>query len=270
MGLGKMIRLRRLFAHPSGRLCSVAVDHFLGYHDALPTGLKDLPQTIRQVVAGRPDAVTMQYGVVRTCWPPYAGQIPMIVQSTAGRPDDTADEIFLGAEDALRLGADALAICAFVRGKTEAFHLRRVADAVRQADPWGLPVILHVYPRKWQSDGKVDIVFTPEEIAWCVRCGIETGVDVIKVPYTGDPTTYGEILRACPTPVVAAGGPKCPTLLSALEMAAGVVRAGAKGMTVGRNIWGFPKITAAVEAFKAVIHDGRAPAQAMAELGLQD
>ena len=36
MNLGKLIRLNRLFAHPSNRLCSVAVDHFIGYGRACP------------------------------------------------------------------------------------------------------------------------------------------------------------------------------------------------------------------------------------------
>ena len=37
---------------------------------------------------------------------------------------------------------------------------------------------------------------------------------------------------------------------------ADVVKSGAAGATIGRNIWGFAQIGAAVRAFKAVIHDG--------------
>ena len=35
-----------------------------------------------------------------------------------------------------------------------------------------------------------------------------------------------------------------------------------------RNLWSSPNITAAVSAFKAVIHDGAAPAAAKAAAGL--
>ena len=45
MDLGKQIRLKRIFSHPSGRLCSVAVDHFLNYHHEMPAGLRDLPRS---------------------------------------------------------------------------------------------------------------------------------------------------------------------------------------------------------------------------------
>jgi UDP-N-acetylmuramate--alanine ligase len=83
----------------------------------------------------------------------YAGRVPLIVQSIIGRPDDTADEHLCVPEDAVRLGADAFATCAFVRGASEAAHLRRVADFVRQAEGWEMPLILHVYPRKTAADG---------------------------------------------------------------------------------------------------------------------
>jgi len=267
MGLGKTIRLNRLFCHSSGRLCSVAVDHFLGYHLGMHPGLANLPVTIAAVVAGAPDAITMNKGVALSCWTPYAGRIPLIIQSIAARPDDTADESLAVPEDAVRLGADAFATCAFVRGTTEAAHIRRVADSVRQAEAFDMPVILHTYPRKFGPDG-VDISFSPDDIAWAVRCGIEAGADVIKVPYCGDIESYAGIVRSCPVPVVAAGGPKADTLRDALEMAHCVVRSGARGMTVGRNIWGFPQVTQAVLAFKAVVHDAMTAEEAMKRAGL--
>ena len=51
-------------------------------------------------------------------------------------------------------------------------------------------------------------------------------------------------------------------------MVAEVVQSGALGATIGRNVWGFPHITANVQAFCNVIHDGVTPQQAMASAGL--
>jgi len=51
-------------------------------------------------------------------------------------------------------------------------------------------------------------------------------------------------------------------------MMGGVVASGARGATIGRNIWGFPQVTAAVQAFKAVIHDGAGAEAAMKSAGL--
>jgi class I fructose-bisphosphate aldolase len=97
---------------------------------------------------------------------------------------------------------------------------------------------------------------------------VECGVDVIKVPYCGDQAAYAQIVNECPLPVVAAGGPKAATLKDALTMAAEVVASGAKGMTVGRNIWGFPQVRAALEAFKRVIHDRVSVEESLHQAGL--
>jgi class I fructose-bisphosphate aldolase len=40
-------------------------------------------------------------------------------------------------------------------------------------------------------------------------------------------------------------------------------------MTIGRNIWGEREIAKAVRAFKAVIHDGSEPREAMEQAGLR-
>ena len=93
-------------------------------------------------------------------------------------------------------------------------------------------------------------------------------MDVIKVPYCGDVQAYAEIVADAPVPVVAAGEPKAGTLEAALQMLADVVASGARGATIGRNVWGFPKITANVCAFKGVIHDGLQPREAMRQAGL--
>lgn len=265
MNTGKLVRLNRLFSHSSKRLCSVAVDHFIGYGQGLPGGLRHIKDTLAAIVAGRPDAVTMHKGMAFSAWGPYAGALPLILQSTLTRPDDLAREQIATPEDAIRLGADAFAVVAFVRGPTEAMYLRVVADCVRAAALFELPVICHVYPRD-PSTGQ--IVFHAEDIAWAVRCAVEVGVDIVKTPYCGDVQSYAEIVADSPVPVVAAGGPQTPSLPSALEMMADVVRSGARGATIGRNIWGFEQITGAVRAFKAVIHEKKTPLDALHLAGL--
>ena len=49
MGLGKEVRLNRLFHHASGRMCAVAVDHFIGYQKGLPPGLTNLSETLSRL-----------------------------------------------------------------------------------------------------------------------------------------------------------------------------------------------------------------------------
>jgi class I fructose-bisphosphate aldolase len=266
VSIGKLVRLNRLFSHPSGRLCSVAVDHFIGYAEGLPAGLRQIRPTLAEIVAARPDAVTMHKGIAMSTWEPYAGTIPLILQSIIGRPDDSAYEQLVTPEEAIRLGADAIAVAAFVRGRTEAMYLRVVADCVREASRFELPVICHIYPR--DLNGTTKISFDPEGVAWAARCAVETGVDVVKAPYCGDVQAFAQIVNDCPVPLVAAGGPRAESLEAALAMMGEVVESGARGATIGRNVWGFGQVTAAVQAFKAVIHDGATPQQAMRAAGL--
>ncbi|MGA2618843.1 MAG: hypothetical protein ABSF26_14620 [Thermoguttaceae bacterium] len=264
MNVGKQVRMNRIFAHPSGHLCSVAVDHFINYGYEMPEGLRHFRQTLAEVVAARPDAVTIHKGLAAAVWAAHAGRVPLILQSSLGRPGEPACEQIAQPEDAVRLGADGFAVAAFVRGAGEAAHLRRVADCVRQAVAFEMPVICHIYPR----DKASNISFAPDDIAWAVRCAVEVGVDVVKTPFCGDVAAHAQIVADCPLPLVAAGGPKADSLPAALEMIRQVMQSGALGATIGRNIWGFDQIRAAVHAFKAVIHDGKEPREALRLAGL--
>ena len=273
MGLGKSIRLGRLFGHSSGRLCSVAVDHYINYSEGLHPGLARMGRTLAALAAGSPDAVTMHRGMAEG-YGTYLRGIPWILQTCIARPDDTAWEQTGGVEDALRLGAEAVATAAFIRGATEAAHLRAIADLVRAAAVFDLPVIAHVYPRRFGSGAGAGfaagaaISTTPEDIAWAVRCAAENGVDVVKVPYCGDQLSFQQIVEQCPVPVVIAGGPQQESLHDALAMTRAAVQAGARGATVGRNIWGQVRVTATLRAFAAVVHDLATPEAALAAADL--
>ena len=266
MGLGTKVRLSRLFSHPSGRLFGGAVDHFVGYGNVRQGGLADLPGALAQVMAGKPDYVTIQPGAARNLWSQYAGKAALVVQAGCFTVDDRISELVATPEDAVRYGADALAVAIQVRGTTEGHYIRWLTDSVRAAARFEMPVVAHIYPRDFADGGK--IVFTPDEIAYAVRIGIETGVDVIKVGYTGDFDSFKQTVADCPVPVVIAGGPKTETLLGALQQTADALRAGARGAIVGRNLWGHGDTTKAATAFRAVIHDLMPPEAALKAAGL--
>lgn len=269
MNLGKSIRLNRLFSNPSGKFFSVAVDHFFGYNLKMPDELLDMNNTIDQIVSGEPDALTMHIGIARKIWSNYAGRIPLILQSTITRSDDSAYEIIATPEDAIKLGADAYAIVTFVRGDTEAEHLRVVANYVREAEFYNLPVVCHIYPRDY-TNGSPIISYKSDDVAWAVHCALEVGVDVIKVPYCNDINAFAQIVHQTPVPIVAAGGPKQGTIQSALKLIADVVKSGAKGATIGRNVWGSDKIIEVIKAFKAVIHEGKSVDEALSIVGAHE
>ena len=252
MGVGKQLRLNRLFAHPSGRMCSLAVDHYCAYQRGLPHGLRNIPAVLEQLVDGGPDAITMHKGMAKNAWEPYAGRVPLIINSALFSGDDQLIEPMAHPDEVIRLGADAITLAIGVRGPEEGRYLRLLSEIVRAADRWDLPVMVHIYPRDYS--GPPRIVHDHENILWAVRCGAEGGADVIKVPYTGDVDSFREIVASSPVPVVAAGGPKTETFDEALRLMSEVVEAGGRGATIGRNIWGSDNPVAALKAFKEVIH----------------
>jgi len=265
MSLGNHVRLSRLFSHPSGRLFGAAVDHFVGYGNVRQGGLSNLPVALERVVAASPDSVTMQPGTARHLWARHAGKAALIIQGGCFTPDDRIQQLVATPEDAVRMGADALAVAIPLGGDSEGTYIKWLFDSVRDAHRFGMPVVAHIYPRDF-SDGP-KIVFTPDSIAYAVRIGIETGVDVIKVGYPGDIEAFRETVASCPAPVVIAGGPKAETLADALAYTADAIAAGAVGAVVGRNLWGHGDPTVAGAAFKGVIHDGLDASAALSAAG---
>ena len=128
-------------------------------------------------------------------------------------------------------------------------------EVVRCAAPYGLPVIPHIYQLE-SGDERHAVVHDPEHVYYAARVGFEMGADLVKVPYTGDVASFRDIVSGIPVPVVSAGGPKCATLDDAARMARDVGRAGAAGATMGRNVWGFDDIPAAIQRLKTAINEG--------------
>jgi fructose-bisphosphate aldolase, class I len=261
VSLGKSVRLARIFSHPSGRLMSVAVDHFVGHSGTMQEGLHDLPRTIRVLVEGKPDAITMLKGVASACWTEHAGALPLIIQVGCFTLDDRIAEVLGGPSQVIRLGADAIAIAIGVRGLNEGRFLRYLSGVVDEAEPFGLPVIAHVYPRDFTDQPKVATDL--DNISWAIRCAIECGADVVKVPYPEDITGFSDVISASPIPVLLAGGTRADTLEEALVQAQSGMAVGAAGVTVGRNIWGVENPQVAIRAFQGVVHDLMTPTLAL-------
>ena len=258
MLLGKAVRLGRLLTNPSGKFLSVAVDHGIANSYDWTQGL----DRFDQIIAARPDAITMMKGTASHYLTPYAGQIPWIMQTTAFPPHRTSVDYQLSfVEDAIALGADAIAMTISVVGDEQGEMIAMLGRLVTEARPVGLPVIAHIYP-KGNLARPEDFTSLPY-VRYAARVGVEVGVDIIKIPYTGSPETFAEIVDACPVPVVAAGGPRLDSLEALFTMVRGVIDAGARGLTIGRNVWQARHIPATIAALKAIVHENKPVAQAL-------
>lgn len=258
--LGKSVRLGRLKNQASGRIFTVALDHAPSY--GVLDGLEDIQKVLERVALGRPDAIMLMKGPAEKCYAPYAGQIPLILKCSTLSLWHTENDVWVNSvEDALRLGADAIAMALTVGSDHQSDILRNLAQLVREAERMGMPVIAHAYPNGTHiPDGES---YSVAQVSYAARLAMELGVDIVKTFYTGSGDTFAKVVQAAaPASVVAAGGPKLGTEEDAFQMAHDVVQAQASGITFGRNIWQSSNVPNMVRAMCHIVHHGGTPDEA--------
>jgi len=134
--------------------------------------------------------------------------------------------------DAKKLGASAVGYTIYFGSNYEAKMLDEFVDIQRKAHKAGLPVVVWSYPR-----GKGVKKITDEIMAYAARAGAEVGADMVKIQYTGNPKALAWAVKVTPrTKVVISGGARSDEK-GFISDAKKIVKAGAHGMAIGRNIW---------------------------------
>jgi class I fructose-bisphosphate aldolase len=262
--LGKTVHVRRLQNPASGRILTVAIDHAPSY--GVLSGLEDIQTVVDQVASAGPDAMVMMKGIAERCFRSHAGRVALILKCSTLSPFHPEQDVWVSrVEDALRLGADAIAMALTVGSAQQALLLSNLAALVREAERVGMPVIVHAYP-----NGELvppDERYSVARVGYAARLAMELGVDIVKTFYTGSPETFAQVVAtAAPASVVAAGGPRLETDADVLHMACDVVQAGAAGITFGRNIWQSGNTRGMIRALKHIVHHDGSVGEAMEEL----
>lgn len=251
---GKALRLRRLLDPRTGNAVMIPMDHGLS-SGPLP-GLANPAETVGQVVRGGATCVAVQKGLVETIAPALgrAGLVVHVSASTALNPVDPDDKrIIATAEECAALGADAVSIHVNIGSTTEARQLEdagRVAGACRSL---GSPLLAMMYPRGKDIRNPHD----PDVVKHVARVGAELGADLVKTVYTGSPDTFREVVRGCPRPILVAGGPKTESDQAVLEMVRDAMLAGARGVSLGRNVFEHRSPEAMTRAIAAIVLEGK-------------
>jgi class I fructose-bisphosphate aldolase len=263
--LGKAVRLKRLQNPESGRILTVAIDHAPSY--GVLDGLENIELMVERIADGDPDAIMLMKGPAERCFQPYAGRISLILKCSSLSPFHPERDVWVSpVEDALRLGADAIAMALTVGSSQQALLLPNLAALVREAERVGMPVIVHAYP-----NGELvppDERYSAKQVRYAARLGMELGVDIVKTFYTGSAETFAQVVEtAAPALVVAAGGPKLETDADVLRMAHDVVQAGAAGITFGRNIWQSEDPAGIIRDLRHIVHNNGSVDEGMSQLG---
>jgi len=259
--LGKVVHAKRLQNPVSGRIFTVAIDHAPSY--GVLGGLENIRLVIDRVASGTPDAMVMMKGIAERCFSPYAGRIALILKCSTLSPFHPEHDVWVSrVEEALRLGADAVAMALTVGSPQQPYLLSNLAALVREAEMVGLPVIVHSYP-----NGELvppSKRYSVAQVGYATRLAVELGVDIVKTFYTGSTESFAQVVEmAAPTQVVAAGGPRLETEVDVFQMAYDVIQAGAAGITFGRNIWQSNNPQRMVEILGQIVHHGITPEAAL-------
>jgi DhnA family fructose-bisphosphate aldolase class Ia len=117
-------------------MITVAVDHAPSY-GVLPS-LEQIQQVVDQVTAARPDAMVMMRGVAQRCFSPHAGHVALMLKCSSLSPYHPGHDVLISSvEDALRLGADAVAMALTVGSEDQPQLLRSLGRLVNRADEVG-------------------------------------------------------------------------------------------------------------------------------------
>ncbi|HHY46787.1 MAG TPA: fructose-bisphosphate aldolase [Firmicutes bacterium] len=250
--LGKEVRLRRLMNKTSGHLLAIALDHAVGW--GVIEGIERIQETLDIVAGAEPDAITIQKGIAEKCMAKWAGRQPFILKCTSFAPFYPGYDGYMGSvEEAVRLGADAVAVGVTVGGKDQPELLKNLALFTEKAALYGMPVVTHIYPKGELIPANERYDY--KHVAYAARAAAEVGVDIVKTFYTGDPGSYRKVIEACPAYVVVSGGPKLDRLEDVFKMTRDAMDAGAAGITYGRNVWQRKDAAAVIKALKAIIHE---------------
>jgi fructose-bisphosphate aldolase / 2-amino-3,7-dideoxy-D-threo-hept-6-ulosonate synthase len=253
---GKQVRMGRITKR--GRMLCIPMDH--SFTIGPVAGLEEPEEMIVKVAKGGATAFLVQKGIIKAMKKPVPiGMIMHISASTSLGLTPNRKMLNSSVLEGLRLGADAISIHVNMGSKEEPEMLEQLGMVADQCDDYEVPFVAMMYPR----GENIKDPSNPEVVAHVARVGAESGADIVKTVYTGDPKSFREVVRKCPVPVVLAGGAKVETDREILRLADDVMKAGAMGVTFGRNVFQHRNPTLIVRALRQVVIERSSVEEAM-------
>jgi predicted phospho-2-dehydro-3-deoxyheptonate aldolase len=248
---GKEIRLQRISSE--GKFVIVPMDH--GVSSGPISGIVDMEDTINKVAEGGATSVVLHKGIARANLGEQKGKIGFILHlsaSTGLGPDPNEKVLVASVEEALRMGADCVSVHVNVGAETESDMLSDLGLVAEECAIWNVPLLAMMYPRGPEITNPYDV----DLVKHVARLGCELGADIVKTNYTGSAETFSEVIKGCSIPVVIAGGPKVESDSEVLQMVYDAISAGAKGISIGRNIFQHHNIEGITRAISGIILKG--------------
>jgi len=254
--VGKTSRMQRLFNQESGKSLTIAVDY--GATSGPVKGIERIGEVF-SLLDPWADAWLMSKGILRHCYQPD-GVTGIVLRATgaatAAQSFPGGEGVVVSVEEALVLGADALAASIFVGTAYERDSLLGLASLAQACGRWQVPLVA-VLGAGIVQDRTLDADF------WALgaRVAAEHGADLVHAYWVE--RGFEKVVEGCPVPVLMAGGPERNGPEELMEMIHGALAAGAQGVVMGSDLWQARNPEGLAEAVAMMVHRGASALEAI-------
>ncbi len=163
-------------------------------------------------------------------------KIPLIVKlngKTNLYKGEPVSRQICSVKEALELGAVAVGYTIYIGSRYESVMMKEFDEIQEEAHNKGLPVIVWIYPRGKSVENRAE----GELMAYAARTALELGADIVKLKYNGNVKDLKWTVKSAEkTKVFIAGGSK-EGEKDFIKEVKEMMKAGAAGIAVGRNVW---------------------------------
>lgn len=254
---------------PNGRGVWIPIDH--GASDYPNPGLEDVEGLILSLIDAGVNAIVAQKGLVtkyaHLCEGTSTAMVIHYSVSTRHAGPQANNKVIVGhADETLPRGGIGVSSQVNMGSEHEPQMIERMGELNRQAFHADLPAFGMVYARgphlNHQSHDET------QSQAHAVRLAFELGCDAAKCVWTGDESSFSQVAKGAPIPLLMAGGPSTGDSMAVLTMVESALKAGASGVCMGRQVFAHPDPGAMAKALVLMVHEGHSASEAMNACGL--
>jgi len=204
---------------------------------------------------GMYDGIIVQAGIAEKYYHGYYKDVPLIIKLN-GKTESLGSTLVISkqicsVERAIKLGASAVGYTVYDGSPLEPEIFSEFGKIIDQAHEYGIPVIGWMYPRGPNIKNEMDT----DTLAYAARVGLELGADFLKLKYNNNLEGFKWVVKcAGRTKVLIAEHSKIEEH-AFLRMSDEILKTGAAGMVVGRNVWQHDTPFAITAAIRKMVRD---------------
>lgn len=251
MNIGKEIRLSKFIQN--NKTLIMPLDHGV---EGVFSKLGRMNNFVSEL-SEKSDAFVLRRGAIKNTYKQLINRASIILRVTCAttvekQESPTYENFVASIEEALRLGADAVMATVWFGSVHENNSIKDFGKLAELCERYGMPLIGE--PLICQDSG----LDPKDEMANIIaaRTLSEEGADIIKVIYTGTYDSFRNVVNYCLVPVITAGGDRSGSEIEFLTDVENMIKAGAIGTSIGRNIWNRDKHLQVLNAVDGIIKKG--------------